>query len=67
MSRRAVVTRDVTTGECDWLPQDIIAGTILYEYEGYTYGCIEEGVAVTLEEDKTPFFEFPKEALEFVD
>ncbi|TGP29083.1 hypothetical protein EN828_10290 [Mesorhizobium sp. M2D.F.Ca.ET.185.01.1.1] len=57
------LTRDVTRDECLWLDADIAAGTIVYSYSGYTYGCIGPGGrAVTLERDG-PFVELPRNAL----
>jgi len=61
------VIREVTTRECWWLNKDIPAGTIVYRYDGNTYGCCtESGVACCLEEGQTPFFELPMNALEKV-
>lgn len=57
------VTRDVTRKECRWLESDVPAGTVLYEYWGYTYGCIHTGIAMSKEPGKEPFFEMPRDAL----
>ena len=39
-------------------------GTIVYDYGGYTYGCISsKGEAFTMEDGKTPFFEIPRNAV----
>lgn len=61
------VTRDITPKECPWLDKTIVTGTIVHEYNGYTYGCIApEGIAVTTVKDETPFFEVPFAALDSV-
>lgn len=58
------MTRDVTTDECPWLDADIPAGTILYKYWGYTYGCVSPaGIALTREQSEPPFFEVPRDAI----
>lgn len=58
------VTRDVTVSECNWLDNDIKKGTIVYRYHGATYGCVSPyGIACTMEKDKTPFLEIPRNAL----
>lgn len=59
------VARDVTPAECPWLDATIKAGTEVYQYHGYTYGCISHrGRAVTSTRDEGPFFELPADALE---
>ena len=55
--------RRVTKTECHWLDEDLPAGIKVYEYRGCTYGCIGAGIAVTLEPNKTPFFEIPRDAV----
>jgi len=64
-----LLTRDVTQQECDWLPTDLPAGTEVFVYYGYTYGCCTpNGKAVTLGgQDQLPFFEVPRDALGYVD
>jgi hypothetical protein len=58
------LNRDVTPKECTWLENTCVKGTIVYEYQGYTYGCVTPGgMAVTLVENETPFFELPVDAL----
>lgn len=58
-----ITNRDITTGECPWLDEDIKKGTVVYEYEGCTYGCIGKGMACTLIEGEDPFFELPIDCL----
>lgn len=58
-----ILKRDVTMRECSWLDRPLRMGETVYKYDGYTYGCIGSGIAVTFEEGKTPFFEVPRDAL----
>ena len=59
-----LVTRDISTKECNWLEETITKGTVVYGFYGATYGCIgPRGVAVSFEEEKNPFFELPRDAL----
>lgn len=59
-----VLTRDVRISECPWLSFPMRKGATVYAYYGYTYGCITHGgVAVSLVEGETPFFQLPREAL----
>ncbi len=60
-----ILTRDVTTKECEWLERDFKRGEIVFPYSGATYGCISYGgSAFTLEDGKTPFFELPNDAVQ---
>lgn len=62
------VLRDVTTDECHWLKEDVKAGTIVYKYNGATYGCIGPGgVACCMVEGENPFFELPYVALRSIE
>ena len=59
------LTRDVTKKECSWLDRNYKKGEILFEYDGYTYGCISpNGIACSDKDQETPFYEIPKNALE---
>lgn len=41
-------------------------GTEIYRYDGHTYGCISpDGVAVSFEDGKTPFFEVPADSVDW--
>jgi len=61
---KLIVTRKVTIKECWWLDDNIPAGTIVYRYDGCTYGCCtDNGIACSFEDGKTPFFELPLNAL----
>ena len=57
------VTRDVTPAECPWLERTVTKGEPVYRFDGCTYGCISDGIAVTYQDGKTPFFELPNDAL----
>jgi len=60
------LSRDVTTNECDWLEEDLTAGTIVYAYTS-TMGCISmNGWGVTRQPQTPPFFELPLDAIEAV-
>ena len=67
MTQKLKLIRKVTTEECFWLDEDMNEGDIVYVYDGYTYGCIGDGIAVTKEYDVTPFFELPLDSLKPVD
>lgn len=59
--------RDISKGECSWLDQDLLKGTVVYEYDGHTYGCIGTyGIACTLVPYENPFIEIPLNALEII-
>lgn len=62
--RKLRINRSISLDECPWLENPIDAGTIVYRYGGVTYGCIGAGLAVTLQEGKTPFFEIPRDSVE---
>jgi len=56
------LTRTVT-----WLDRDFKEGDEVFKYSGYTYGCISgNGMACCDEENKTPFFELPMNALDVI-
>jgi len=38
-------------------------GTIVYKFDGCTYGCIGDGMAVTLKAGEYPFFELPLDSI----
>jgi hypothetical protein len=58
------LNRDVTKAECPWLDAELKKGASVYRYDGCTYACISgNGVAVTLFEDRLPFFEIPRNAV----
>ena len=63
LSGTVVLTRDVTTQECQWLENDLIAGERFHVYTGNTFGCISpEGLAVQRlgeEDESSPFMELP--------
>lgn len=62
-----ILTRTVTTKECNWLSRGYSKGTVVFAYSGYTYGCISDnGTAVSLDGD-VPFFELPIDALKRIE
>ena len=62
-AREGRLIRAVTEKECPWLSKNLPQGKKVYEYSGYTYGCISSrGVAVSDKPDTTPFYEVPKDA-----
>ncbi len=65
MSKQGVLVRDVTTEECDWLDADLEKGKVVYRYDGYTYGVIGRGIAVSDVLDQTPFYEIPRDAVKW--
>lgn len=60
------VTRLVSQSECKWLDFDVAKGAVVYEFQGHTYGCISDGVAVSIEPNKNPFFELPEDSIEVI-
>ncbi len=64
MAKSGIVTRAVTTQECDWLEDSIEPGKEVFQYTGPTYGCIGgQGVAVTDLPEQLPFYELPGDAI----
>jgi hypothetical protein len=63
--RELIVTRTVTTDECDWLDRDVIEGELVVAFFGCTYGCISpNGIAVSRTGPlDNPFFELPRDAI----
>lgn len=65
MAKVVVLKRAVTQKEAPWLDADLPAGTLLWTYEGPTYGVVSAGgVAVSARAAETPFFEVPEDALD---
>lgn len=63
--KKGILNRNVTRKECPWLNRDLNLGTIVYKYCGPTYGCIGDGIPVTLKPDKTPFIEVPEDSIDW--
>lgn len=61
------VIRDVTPTECHWLGSTVPAGSIVYAFEGTTYGCVGDGgTAFTFDgTDRLAghFFELPNDSV----
>lgn len=69
MARRLRTTKRIDKSVQPWMDDAdaIEAGTIVYSYSGCTYGCVGDGIAVTLAPDQTPFIEVPRDAVEVVE
>jgi hypothetical protein len=68
--RRVRVTRDVDIDEPhNYSHRDVWAGEIFYTCTLATYNCVDtyNGVALTEYPNKYPFFEFPIDAVEYID
>ena len=63
MAKTFLITRDITVQEAPWLDLAILAGEILYEYRGATYGVLGSGIALTRLPDTHPFMEIPRDAV----
>lgn len=62
--KRFILTRDIPKKECNWLDRNYKKGEIVFEYTGYTYGCISNtGKAFSDNYDLEPFFELPNNAV----
>jgi hypothetical protein len=69
MNKTFRVTRELTPAERGDAYPSLDPGSIVHEFRGQTYGCIDRrrGVAVSLSPDNVgPFFEMPWDALEEV-
>lgn len=58
-----VVTRDVSQGECHWLPEAIPAGTTVFRCAKSTYGAVRDFPATFEPDGGYPFFELPHDAV----
>jgi len=59
------IIRDITTDECPWLNETIKKGARVFKYVGCTYGVVSDnGIAVTIKKDTTPFLEVPIDAVQ---
>lgn len=43
MLKKGLLIRLVTHEECPWIERDLPEGKEVYEFTGYTYGCISDG------------------------
>jgi hypothetical protein len=68
-AQKVRVTRDVDIDEDhNFAERDVWAGETFYICTLNTYGCVDSmsGVALTERPNEYPFFEFPKDAVEYV-
>ena len=62
------VVRDLTDAERVGATDGLGIGDIVHDYKAYTHGCIESGIAVSLEpDDRGTFLELPLDAIEAID
>jgi len=63
------LNRDLTAQECPGRKEPLKEGTVIYKFQGETYGWISQnGIAVTDDENgqkKGVFFEVPMEAVKW--
>lgn len=65
---RMKLVKNVSKTKYRWLRRDFQKDEIVYQYFGYTYGCItENGIACCFEPNTNPFFELPRDALLKID
>jgi hypothetical protein len=66
MPRTGKLSRDLFMTECPWLEQDYAEGTLIHEFTGETYGCIDSanGIACCLGNEKE-FNEVPYDAIKW--
>ena len=65
MSKIGHLNRSVTIKECHWLGKDLEKGKVVYEYNGCTYGAVASGIAVSDKPNKTPFYEIPRDSVDW--
>lgn len=61
--RIVITVRKVTKEECPWLEKDIEKGTELFQIRDLYGVCTPEGIAVTENHLKYPYFEIPKDSV----
>jgi hypothetical protein len=59
---RYELTRRVTKKEASWLDRPFEKGEVVHRFDGPTYGCIDAGIACSIDGD-IAFFELPRDAL----
>ncbi|MDO8558141.1 MAG: hypothetical protein Q7S09_03050 [bacterium] len=62
MAEKLVLLRKVAKEESG-LKKDLRAGTVVYKFEGHTFGVIRNEIPVTLKPGATPFFGIPRNAI----
>lgn len=60
---KGIINRDLSADE-NYSGGPLPKGSVVYLYSGYCYGCIAPGgIAVSVVEDETPFFEIPEDSV----
>lgn len=70
MSRQVVVTRMVAADDPgNYLHRMVYEGETFWTFHLNTYGCVDtwNGIALSEVKDEYPFFEFPLNAIKYVD
>lgn len=68
MALKGKINRKLSAKEYVWLKKTLKKGKVVYLYTGQTFGCVsDDGVAITRKPDKTPFFEVPRDAVDWDD
>jgi len=63
--RKGRILRRLTIEECPWLEESIDEGATVFEWIGYTYGCIASGIPVSEKPGVEPFFEIPLDSVKW--
>lgn len=65
MVRKGQMRRTVTKKECPGLDENLEKGETVFEYKGHKFGIHDQGIAVTRESGKIPFYIVPEDAVEW--
>ena len=66
MAKKGILTRDLLKQEFSWLVEDLEKDKVVYRFSGCTYGLIgRNGIAVSDKPDEDPFYEIPKNAVDW--
>ena len=64
--QKGTLNKDLKKKDYPWLSKSLKKGKVVYKYSKYTYGCISKnGVAVSDEHDKEPFYEVPNDSVDW--
>ena len=65
MARKMRITKRVDKTVQTWMRDEVFeVGDVVYEFSGYTYGCVGSGIPVTRVPDELPFCEVPRDCVE---